>query len=593
MIQGNPIGSLFFDSTILKYTIMHIEKPSRRFMPQQFNLSKWEDVAPYFNDLLERELNDTADLKQWMADRSELEAILEEDLAWRYIRVSRDTQNEEYTKAYTQFVQEIQPHMAPLDDQLNKKLLACPYLSELTGEDYRIYLRGVKKAVELFREENVPLQAEISTKSQEFGALSAAQTITHEGKEITMQQAATFLKNPDRSIREEVFTKIAKRRAQDSETLNTLFNSLFEKRHQVARNAGFDNFRDYMFAAMGRFDYTKADCFAFHQAIAEEIVPIVKSFQQEQADKLNLKKLRPWDTEVDPEGRAPLKPFETGAELLDGTIRMLAKLDPYFADCLATMQTLGHLDLESRPGKAPGGYNYPLYEIGVPFIFMNAVGSQRDLITMVHEGGHAVHSFLSRDLKLTGFKSLPSEVAELASMSMELLTMDFWNEFYSNEEELKRARIDQLKSVLQILPWIATVDEFQHRLYELPGHTNAQRTEIWNDLLTKYGTGMVDWSGFEDTRSTSWQRQLHIFEVPFYYIEYGMAQLGALSVWMNFRTHPEKALSQYKEALKLGYTRTIPDIYRTAGIEFDFSRSNIRKLAAFIKDELKNLKQAD
>jgi oligoendopeptidase F len=569
---------------------MHIEKPTRQFIPQQFTLTKWEDVAPYFNDLLERELTDANDLQKWMADRSELEAILEEDLAWRYIRVSRDTQNEEHTQAYTQFVQEIQPHMAPLDDQLNKKLLACSYVDELGGEDYKIYLRGVKKAVELFREENVPLQAEISTKSQEFGAISAAQTISHESKEITMQQATTFLKNPDRAIREEVFTKIAKRRAQDSETLHSLFDSLFEKRHQVAVNAGFVNFRDYMFAAMGRFDYTKEDCFAFHQAIAEEIVPIVKSFQQEQAQKLGLQKLRPWDTEVDPEGRPPLKPFQTGDELLQGSIRMLEKLDPYFSDCLRTMNSLGHLDLESRPGKAPGGYNYPLYEIGVPFIFMNAVGSQRDLITMVHEGGHAIHSFLSRDLKLTGFKSLPSEVAELASMSMELLTMDYWDEFYKNPEDLKRARMEQLKSVLQILPWITTVDEFQHRLYELPNHSREQRTAIWNDLLEKYGTGLVDWSGFEETRSTSWQRQLHIFEVPFYYIEYGMAQLGALSVWMNFRLQPDEALSQYKEALKLGYTRTIPDIYRTAEIEFDFSQSNIRKLAAFIKKELEELR---
>jgi oligoendopeptidase F len=568
---------------------MHIEKPTRQFIPQQFTLTKWEDVAPYFNDLLERELTDTDDLQQWMADRSELEAILEEDLAWRYIRVSRDTQNDEHTKAYTQFVQEIQPHMAPLDDQLNKKLLACSYVDELGGEDYKIYLRGVKKAVELFREENVPLQAEISTKSQEFGAISAAQTISHDGKEITMQQATTFLKNPDRAIREEVFTKIAKRRAQDSETLHSLFDSLFEKRHQVAVNAGFENFRDYMFAAMGRFDYTKEDCFAFHQAIAEEIVPIVKSFQQEQAQKLGLQKLRPWDTEVDPEGRPPLKPFQTGDELLQGSIRMLEKLDPYFSDCLRTMNSLGHLDLESRPGKAPGGYNYPLYEIGVPFIFMNAVGSQRDLITMVHEGGHAVHSFLSRDLKLTGFKSLPSEVAELASMSMELLTMDYWDEFYKNPEDLQRARMEQLKSVLQILPWIATVDEFQHRLYELPNHSREQRTAIWNDLLEKYGTGMVDWSGFEETRSTSWQRQLHIFEVPFYYIEYGMAQLGALSVWMNYQNNPGNALANYRDALKLGYTRTIPEIYRTAGISFDFSRKNIQKLSRFIQDTLQKL----
>lgn len=568
---------------------MQLAKPTRLFLPQNFTLCNWEDVQPYFVSLLERELTSASDLMQWLADRSELEAVLEEDLAWRYIRVSRDTQNEDHTQAYTHFVQRIQPHMAPLDDQLNRKLLACPFTGDLIGEDYRIYLRGVKKAVELFREENIPLQSAISTESQEFGSISAAQTIQHEGKEITMQQAATHLKNPDRAIRETVFRKIVARRATDSETLQQLFENLFIKRHQIAVNAGFDNFRDYMFEAMGRFDYTKSDCFAFHTAIAEEIVPIVKLFQQEQAYKLGLDKLKPWDTEVDPEGRPPLKPFETGVELLEGTVRMLNKLDPFFADCLSTMDEMGHLDLESRAGKAPGGYNYPLYEIGVPFIFMNAVGSQRDLITMVHEGGHAVHSFLSRDLKLTGSKSVPSEVAELASMSMELLTMDYWGEFYTNEEELKRARIDQLKSVLTLLPWIATVDEFQHRLYENPKHTSEQRTAIWNELLDKYGTGLVDWSGFEDARSTSWQRQLHLFEVPFYYIEYGMAQLGALAVWMNYRKNPEVALSQYKAALKLGYTRTIPELYETAGIRFDFSREHIAEIKLFIQSILKEV----
>jgi oligoendopeptidase F len=357
----------------------------------------------------------------------------------------------------------------------------------------------------------------------------------------------------------------------------------------LAKNAGFDNYRDYKFKSLGRFDYTKEDCFDFHQAIKDQIVPLVKEIQLKKLTKLGKDKFRPWDLEVDPEGKKPLKPFETGEELLKGSITMFEKIDPYFADCLRTMNKMGHLDLDSKEGKSPGGYNYPLYEIGVPFIFMNSVGAQRDLVTMVHEGGHAVHSFLSRDIALTSFKNLPSEVAELASMSMELLTMNYWDEFYSNEDELKRAKQEQLESILKILPWIAQIDEFQHWVYENPAHSIKDRHSKWVDISKSYGTGLTDWTGYEDMQATSWQRQLHLFEVPFYYIEYGIAQLGALGVWMNSIQDQLRAVQSYKEALKLGYTKTIPEIYQTAGVKFDFSEQYLKDLAGFVKCELEKL----
>ena len=250
------------------------------------------------------------------------------------------------------------------------------------------------------------------------------------------------------------------------------------------------------------------------------------------------------------------------------------------------MNAMGHLDLESKAGKAPGGYNYPLYEIGVPFIFMNAVGALRDLVTMVHEGGHAVHSFLSRDLALTGFKNVPSEVAELASMSMELLTMEHWDVFFADANELKRAKIEQLETILKILPWIATIDEFQHWIYENPMHTIEERNQQWNSITTAYGTGLIDWDGYEIFKSRSWQRQLHLFEVPFYYIEYGIAQLGAIAIWKNSTENKSLAIQKYKEALKLGYTATIPQIYEKAGIHFDFSDEYVAQLTAFVQAEL-------
>ena len=569
---------------------MEINKPKRHFVDQNLSIDTWKSVEFYFNDLLEREINSKEEFLQWLKDQSELEAILEEDAAWRYIKMTIDTRDEELSKAYTFFVSEIQPKIAPYEDQLNRKLNDSSFTAELeTNTAYKILFRRIRKALELYREENVALFAEVSEESQKFGAISGAQSIEHNKEKLTMQKANVLLKEPDEMLRKTVFDKITDRRRQDVNAFNELFDSLLKKRHQIAVNAGFENFRDYKMEAMGRFDYSVKDCYDFHTSVKNVIVPISKKLQQERLDKLGKTKFRPWDLSVDPEGKKPLKPFSTGDELLKGTVDMFNQIDPYFGDCLATMHTMKHLDLESKEGKSPGGYNYPLYEIGVPFIFMNAVGSQQDLTTMVHEGGHAIHSFLSRDLEMTGFKSLPSEVAELASMSMELLSMEQWGRFYTDQNDLKRAKKEQLESIIKILPWIAQVDEFQHWLYENFEHTREERTEKWISLCIEYGTGLTDWTDYNDVLETSWQRQLHIFEVPFYYIEYGIAQLGALSVWKNSLEDKSLAIQQYKDALKLAYTKSIPEIYSTAGIKFNFTTEHIKNLADFVEDQLAEL----
>jgi len=569
---------------------MKITKPQRQFVSEDLVINSWEKIEKYYTNLLERNITRKEGFLQWLHDISELEAILEEDMAWRYIKMTINTKDEVLSKNYTFFVTEIQPKLAPLEDQLNRKLTESPYTDELKSNPaYAILFRNIENALALYREENIPIQAKIAEESQQFGSLSAAQSVEHGGEQITMQRAALFLKETDESVRKEVFEKMATRRRLDFDKFDQLFDSLLKKRHEVAVNAGFSNFRDYKLQAMGRFDYGVQDCRDFHQSVKTAIVPLVKQIQQERLAKLGKSAFRPWDLDVDPEGKAPLKPFEKGDELLNGSIRMFDRVDPYFGDCLKTMGEMGHLDLESKDGKSPGGYNYPLYEIGVPFIFMNAVGSHRDLVTMVHEGGHAVHSFLSRDLELTGFKSLPSEVAELASMSMELLTMDQWHEFYDNEDELKRAKKEQLETILRLLPWIAQIDEFQHWLYENHDHNAGERHKKWMQLNEEYGTGLTDWSGYEDLLETSWQRQLHIFEVPFYYIEYGIAQLGSLGVWKNSLENKAQAIDDYKNALKLGYTLAIPEIYQTAGVKFDFSEKNIKELAAFVQEQLNKL----
>lgn len=563
------------------------KRPVRKFLPANFAVTSWEVLKPYFDDLLARKIESLEALRKWFLDRSELESVISEDLAWRYIRMTCYTENQDYLKAYQDFIQNIQPQIAPVSDQLNKKAAAVPSINDLAKEEgYDILIRNLKKDIEIFREENVPLFTEISTQSQKYAQISGAMTVNIDGKEMTLQQASVLLMSTDRKKREEVYHKITERRLQDKEALDELFTQLIRLRHQVAVNAGFKNFRDYMFKALGRFDYTPQDCFNFHEAIQHEVVPLLNEFAKERKKLLKVDSLRPWDKAVDPEGREALKPFTNGKELTEKTIQVFHRLDKYLGQCLSVMQAMGHLDLESRIGKAPGGYNYPLAEIGVPFIFMNATSTLRDMVTIMHEGGHAIHNFLTRELALNDFKSTPSEVAELASMSMELISMDHWNVFFSNPAELQRAKREHLEDSIETLPWVATIDKFQHWIYENPEHTPEQRKEAWNRIFDQFADTQTDWSGLQVAKDYLWQKQLHLYEVPFYYIEYGMAQLGAIAVWRNFRNDPAKGLQGYQNALKLGYLRSIPEIYKAANIKFDFSRDYIKELISFVRKEL-------
>ncbi|MCU0418093.1 MAG: M3 family oligoendopeptidase [Cyclobacteriaceae bacterium] len=564
-----------------------LARPTRSFLPDDFTVTTWEAIQPFAEALLTRPVQTEAALEQWLRDRSEFESVLAEDMGWRYIRMTCFTENQAYSQAYQHFVQNIQPHLAPVSDQLNKKALASPALAAMEKrEGYGILIRNLKKETEIFREENVPLFTEITTHTQRYAQLSGAMTVEMDGQEMTLPQAGVLLQSTDQAKREEVYRKITARRLQDKDVLDELFTQLIQVRHRVAVNAGFANFRDYMFKAYGRFDYTPQDCFNFHEAVAGEVVPLLNELALERKQKLTVATLRPWDKAVDAEGRPPLKAFDGGADLTEKSIAAFTNLDPFLGQCLSTMRAMGHLDLESRKGKAPGGYNYPLAELGVPFIFMNATSTLRDLTTLMHEGGHAIHNFLTKDLPLADFKSPPMEVAELASMSMELLSMDQWPLFFPKPEDCQRAQRDQLEDIIETLPWVATIDAFQHWVYENPSHTPEQRKEAWIRTLDRFGDDLTDWSGLDEGKAYLWQKQLHLYEVPFYYVEYGMAQLGAIAVWRNYKKDPAKGLQGYLNALKLGNQRTIPDIYAAAGIRFDFSRAYIRDLMAFVKEAL-------
>ncbi|MDQ7950005.1 MAG: M3 family oligoendopeptidase, partial [Pedobacter sp.] len=446
-----------------------IPKKQRNYIPQHLKM-EWETLSPILDELLQRPLHSVGELEQWLKDKSEFEAALEEDFAWRYIKMSCDTANEQLVKDFQYFATEIQPKISPVANELNKKLIENPFVDELDQDKYFVYLRAVRKELELFREENIELFTQLQVAQQKYQGITGAMSVHLNDQEYTLEQAANFLKDTDREVRQQAWEAIQQRRLADKDDLNILFDELIAKRHQVALNAGFENYRDYMFQALGRFDYTPKDCYDFAAAIEQEVVPILREQAEKRKEALKLDTLRPWDMEVSTTGKAALKPFQNGQELIDKSIDCFTAIRPLLGNKLAIMKANSLFDVESRMGKAPGGYNYPLAETGAPFIFMNSANSLRDLTTMVHEGGHAIHTFLTADLELNDFKHCPSEVAELASMSMELISMDNWNVYFDKEEDLIRAKKEQLTDVLKTLPWVAVIDQFQHWIYTNPDH---------------------------------------------------------------------------------------------------------------------------
>ncbi|MDB5020574.1 MAG: oligoendopeptidase [Pedobacter sp.] len=565
-----------------------IPKKIRNYIPQALEM-KWETLSPIFDELLNRKLETLTELEQWLKDKSELEAALEEDFAWRYIRMSCDTNNEKLVQDFQYFATEIEPKISPIANELNIKLVNHELVDELDPEKYFVYLRAIRKSLEIYRKENIELFTSLQVSQQKYQGISGAMSVHLNDQEYTLEQAATFLKDVTRQVREDAWKSIQQRRLVAKDELNTLFDELVATRHQVSLNAGFENFRDYMFQALGRFDYTAKDCYKFAEAIEKEVVPILAAQAEKRAEALGEEVLKPWDMEVNTSGKPALKPFSNGEELIDKTIICFNRIDPKLGEMLSTMKVNNLFDVESRKGKAPGGYNYPLAETGAPFIFMNSANSLRDLTTMVHEGGHAVHTFLTANLELNDFKHCPSEVAELASMSMELMSMDNWDVYFENGEDLIRAKREQLVDVLKTLPWVAVIDQFQHWIYTNPAHNAADREEAFKQIYTRFGAGFTNWEGLDKEFGNLWQKQLHLFEVPFYYIEYAIAQLGAIAIYKNYKENPELAIKQYLQALSLGYTKPMNEIYETAGIKFDFSVEYVKELASFIKDELAKL----
>jgi oligoendopeptidase F len=573
---------------LLPFGKLPVAKP-RKFVPQNANLDEWAQIEPLFAQLEQRmpQLETAPQLQSWLLDWSELSAALDEEASCRYIAMTCQTDNANAEKAYLHFVENIEPQLKSRQFALEKMYAATPLREQLPTERFNVFDRDVKNRVALFRQENIPLETEEAKLSQQYQKLSGSLTVEFRGEEKTLVQMEPYLEEIDRPLRREAWELVAQRRLQEADKFDDVFDQQIKLRSQIAENAGFGNYRDYAFRRLGRFDYTPEDCVKFHDAVETAIVPIARELQAQRRAQLRLEMLRPWDLSVDPLNRPPLKPFVQIEEMVSHTQKIFNRLDTELAGGFRQMQDLKLLDLDNRKGKAPGGYQSTLAESRLPFIFMNAVGLQRDMETIFHESGHAFHALATRDEDLYAYRSAPIEFCEVASMSMEFWGNEFIEECYSTDDS-KRARRVRLEGAVDGFPWIATVDAFQHWIYMHPDHSREERRKAWLGLMDRFG-GDVDWSGLENERANLWHRQLHIFIHPFYYIEYGIAQLGALQVWANSKQSKARALGDYKKSLALGGSRPLPELFLAAGCQFEFSAKTIHPLAKMLKDELGKL----
>ncbi len=561
----------------------------RTFVPHDIDLGNWPQIAPLFDQLEARmaQTRSVVDLEKWLLDWSELAAALDEEASRRNIAMTCHTDNTEAEQAYLHFVEHVEPQLKPRQFALEQLYVAHLQRKYLPKTRYGVFDRDVANHVQLFRPDNVALETEEAKLGQQYQKLIGGQTVNFRGEEKTLVQMGRFLEEPNRTLRQEAWELVAKRRLQDVEKCEEIMDELVQLRHQIAKNAGFNNYLEFIFRQKGRFDYTPADCVKFHDAIETEIMPAVREIQKDRKQQLKLEKLRPWDLAVDPLNRAPLKPFADVGEMVARTQKIFNHLDAGLAANFQEMQDKRLLDLDNRKGKAPGGYQSTLAEARVPFIFMNAVGVQRDVETILHEAGHAFHAQATRGEDLYPYRSAPIEFCEVASMAMELLGNEFIEEFYA-PTEAARARKTHLEGIIGFFPWMAVVDGFQHWIYTHPGHTRAERKAAYSQLMDRFG-GDVDFAGFEEVRAHSWHRQLHIFLYPFYYVEYGIAQLGALQVWAKSKANKAKALADYKKSLTLGGSKPLPELFAAAGCKLQFDAATIKPLIHLAGVELKKL----
>jgi oligoendopeptidase F len=561
----------------------HYQK--RRFLPETADLRDKAQVVVLYQRLCERQVHSREAFEKWLNDRSELEAAVDQAGAVLYIKMTIATDNPEFAKAYEDFISQVIPAVKPWEDRLNKQYHHWSVQYPLDAQRYAVYDRRIKNDLELYREQNIPLETKIQLLSQEYQKICGAMTVHFQDAEYTLPQMQKFLDASDRFLREEAWRATANRRLQDRERLDEIYDQMLHLRNTLAINTGFSSFIDYQFRVYHRFDYTPAQCREYHHTVEALVVPVWQAILRRRQQQMHLEHLRPWDLKVDPLGRPPLRPFSDVQTLITGVCEIFQRLDPSLGVSFRKLAENGLLDLASRKGKAPGGYQNTLAESRQPFIFMNAVGVEDDVRTLLHESGHAFHALACVDDPLHVYRHAPLEFCEVASMGMELLAEQHLSVFYSPDDVRRSCQL-HMEGIVYVLVWVAVVDAFQHWIYTHPKHSRQERTSAWLEIYQRFQGRVIDWSGLENEQAALWHRQLHIFEVPFYYIEYGIAQLGALQLWLHAKQDIHKTLQQYHAALALGGSRPLPELFQAAGLPFDFSEKTMVPLIKEIQKVL-------
>lgn len=544
--------------------------------PMEFMDWPWAQIEPHFAELIDRPLS-LATIDGWLRDWTRLAELVYERFQRLYVAITVDTTDLASKQAYDAFLDEIFPNAQAAEQKLKEKLLA----SGLEPQGFEIPLRNLRAEAEIFRQENLPLLTEELKLSAEYDQIVGAQTVEWQGQEVTLPQLRPVYQDLDRAVRKRAWRLTAERQLADRQAIDDLWGKLLPLRERVAQNAGLSSYRDYRWRQMLRFDYTPQDCTRFHRSIELAAVPAAKRLYEARRQKLGLESLRPWDLEVDTLGRPPLKPYQQIDQLEDGVSAIFHRVDPQLGEYFDTMRREGLLDLKNRKGKAPGGYCTEFNASKRPFIFMNGVGLHDDVQTLLHEGGHAFHAFEANPLPYIQQKQVGMEFAEVASMGMELLASPYLSmpEAFYSPPEAARAFTTNLEEIIHFWPYMAVVDAFQHWVYQHPQAAiqPASRDACWAELWDRFMLG-VDWSGLEAEKATGWQRKPHITQAPFYYIEYGLAQLGALQVWRNARQDQAGAVRAYRSALALGGTVGLSDLYIAAGARLVFDIEPLQEI---------------
>lgn len=560
-------------------------KYSRFFLPSDFDPKNKDSLINNYKRILEYPIESLEDLHIFLKFWSELGSVVDETGFLAYVEMTCDTKNESAEKAYLHMVEEIYPVCQEYEDKLKEKFLNSEFLSSLDEKYYGLFIKQTRTDKEIFRKENIELYSKDSVLSQNYQKITGAWMIDFDGKKQTAQQMQVYQENTDRSIREAAYRARVEVHLNDADKLDDLFDEMLTVRTQIAKNAGFSNYRDYVFKEKNRFDYSPEDCLNFHEAIAEELVPLLTEWSKKKCEKLKIDSLRPWDLYVDPDSKGLIKAFENENEFTEKAQKIFDEVHPSVGQYFRFMRENKLLDLNSREGKAPGGYMTELSEKRVPFIFMNAVGTKRDVDTLLHEGGHSFHAFEARDQVLKSYRSSPLEFAEVASMSMELLGRKYFHYFYS-KDDLNRVLNEQLIKIVEFFPFMSMIDSFQHWVYTTKTPDRKARGEKWKELNKKFQP-FLDMTGLERIEETRWQYP-HVFTVPFYYIEYGIAQIGALQIWKNSLNDEKKAVDSYLHALSLGGSRPIPELFQEANIEFSMNRQMLSGLVDLIQKNIQS-----